>query len=187
MLGTPLSFDDLQWLLAAFPESYANWPKSVQERILSVIRPITTEWMHPIITAWMKHKLARDSEIESVLMQINGQLLEWATLSILIGAEAGNGQITEGEVPHLLLACGLPVQLQLSSYLDGLVSRRRIKDRQADKMAKQLDQFFTEKSVSLANWGHVMHGELQPKYAQGELSPLTARLRQIDLSQLAKP
>ena len=183
-LSKPLSFDDLEWLSEAYSGTFANWPEALREMVMSPMHQIMKQWMHPIVTEWIRHGVGSDADLQRLLTQLSGFVFEWAVLSTLIGAEAGSGQIPDADVPALLVACALPLRLRLASYLDALVARKWMKESKAEQRFKILDAFFKDKAVLLANWGHLAHIQLQPKYPEGKVSPLAARLKQIDISDL---
>ena len=179
-----MTMDDLANLLHAWGQSYANWPDALRERTLSAVDPITREWLVVVVEQWIRHRVGSQEEIEQLVAQLSVYCIQWATLSSAIGIEAGMGHIPDDDVPYYLAACKLPLLVRLVGYLDWLLERNWIKEKRCTELARMLDSYLTDRSVLLANWGHIMHGEMQPKYRPGEASPLSVQLRRLDLTEI---
>ena len=168
---------DLADILEAWAHSYAyTLSDSFRKRLDTASRPIMEKWLHPVATEWVRHRLHKDAELQRVLQQVNLRCYQWAILSIIVGVEAGKGQIHDDDVPYCLQGCMQPLVGEYSEYLVGLVEKRWMKEKRSMELARGLVAYLTEQSISLASWGMAIHDQMLPKYPPGESSPLSLLL-----------
>jgi len=141
-------------------------------------------WLGQVVTLWIRHRIIPEVEIQKQLSVVLAMCYQWAMFSSAIGTEAAKGFISEEDVPFYLYASQLPLTLQFAGYLDALLARRCIRNRKAEKLMEQLKWIMSDRSVMLANWGHVIHADMAPKYRSSDVSPFSIALRRINLDEL---
>jgi len=177
-----LLFEDMEFLLESWAESYDDWPFELQKKAQSATDYFLKDYLAKVMGKFLRYKLANNDDVIRIGTQVWGFSYQWATLCSAIGVEGALGNIDENDVPQYLVACSKPLQLYLVGFLATLVERSKFKEKHARKMASDLSTYISKTAPWLEIQGSIYHTSAKPKYKPGELSPLASELLNIDLA-----
>lgn len=180
----PLSSDNVERLLEVWGQSYAHIPDGANEKIGEVVKNLTTGFFAEVMGMFLKHRLASDAEVLVTTQRTIGLTYQWAFVSFAIGVEGFRGNFSEDDIPYYLSACNVPLALYAMGFLDTLLHHKKLKPKRAEQLAAQFNSKQNESAVFLGNQGFLYHQSVEPKYWEGETSPLAAELVRIDITEL---
>ena len=180
----PLSSDNVERLLEAWGQSYAHIPDGAKEKLGEVVKNLTTGFFSEVMGMFLKHHLASDAEVLVTSQRTVGLTYQWAFISFAIGVEGSRGNVNEDDIPYYLAACNMPLGLYAMGFLDTLEHHKKLKPKRTDKLAAQFRSNINESAVFLGNQGFLYHQSVEPKYLEGEKSPLATELLRIDITEL---
>ena len=180
----PLSLDNLERLFELWGQSHANIPDDVKENIGEVVKALTTSFFSEVMGMFLKHRLATDAEVLATSQRTVSLTYQWAFVSFAIGVEGFRGNINEDDIPYYLAACNSALGIYAMGFLDTLEHHKKLKPKRADKLAAQFRSNQNTSAVYLGNQGFLYHQSVEPKYREGETSPLAAELVRIDITEL---
>jgi hypothetical protein len=179
-----LTLDDIGSLSKSWAESYAYVSPEVKEKVAASISYICKVYLANLMGQFLKYGLATDEDVLSIGTKVTAQSYQWAFLCYAIGVEGSLGNIEKDDEPLYLIACTKPFDQYLLRILEILTTKGKIKEKQAERIASELNSYLTKTAVFLSNQGPVYFKTVQPKYKEGELSPLSIQLRRININKL---
>lgn len=177
-----LTLEDISFLLDAWSNSYGTLPDNFNNSISKSILYINNSFVAQVFAVIIRHHLVSESDLQKSTPDISAILYSWSVLCYAVGAEYRFGNIDENQVPHYTSAITIPVYKYLVSFLELLLVKKKIRKRKAEKLASDLQNNLSERSIALANQGWFYGREAELKYHQSELSPLAIELKNIHLS-----
>ncbi len=178
-----LTLKDLGVLLESCSKSYTSLPPEAWERISSSSKVIKG-YLSDMMGQFLKYKLANDSKVQAIIAQTLAISYQWAFLCFAIGVEDSQGNIQGQDTPYYLAACTRPFNLHLLTFLEALLAKGKVKEKDSIKVASQLSSNLNNTAVFLAKQGFVFQDTIKAKYETGQISPLAVQLNSIDLAKI---
>jgi len=175
---THLSMDELMVLFEASSESYKTIPPKITEEVIASSMAIS-EFMQEVLIEYIRFKLLSDQQIQAYVNQMNGYLMCWNLVCVLIGAEHSSGSISATETSRLVNMINQPFFDYISEYIDILSERKIFNKQKSGRLKTQLTSLTNDVSRRLLDFGVSNYSQIERLDSQKSQTPFLMELKKL--------
>jgi len=178
---TRLSMDELMELFEASSKSYKAIPPKITEEVMASSMAIS-EFMQGVLVEYIRYKLLSDQQLQAYVNQMNGYIMCWNLICVLIGAEHSHGSISDRDTSKLVKKVNEPFFDYIAEYIEILEEKKIFAHQKAGRLKTQLNTVVNDASLRLLDFGISNYLEIEKLPTQSPSSTFLLALKQIDTS-----